>query len=207
MMTTAPGPENAAPQAGPPAGDPGQTPGRTPGQMADPAAGRLWWVGMLVAGLALVLDQASKWWILTVVQPCLSGPQGPGCAVPSPFIIVTDFFNIVMAWNRGVSFGLFAHEAEIMPVLLIALALAISAVLMLWLWRSTRALEAVALGMVIGGAIGNVVDRVRFGAVADFLDLHVAGWHWPAFNVADSGIVLGVGLLLLDGWRAGRAGR
>jgi signal peptidase II len=155
--------------------------------------------GLLMAAVVLILDQASKWWVLTLLQPCLQGEQGPACAAPSPFIAVTGFFNLVMTWNRGVSFGLLTHEADFMPLLLIALALAISLVLMLWLWRSFRWLEVMAIGMVIGGALGNVVDRLRFGAVADFLDVHVAGWHWPAFNVADSCIVIGVGLLLLDG--------
>jgi signal peptidase II len=71
-------------------------------------------------------------------------------------------------------------------------------VLAVWLWRALRSIPAAALGLVIGGALGNVVDRIRFGAVFDFLDVHVAGWHWPAFNVADSAISVGVAVLLID---------
>lgn len=148
---------------------------------------RLHALGIVMALAVLILDQASKWWILAVVMQ------------PPQVIEVTPFFNLVMAWNRGVSFGLFTHEAEIMPYVLTAVALAIVAFLLVWLWRNDRALIAASLGLVIGGALGNVVDRFRFGAVADFLDFHVAGYHWPAFNVADSGITIGVALIVLDG--------
>jgi signal peptidase II len=73
--------------------------------------------------------------------------------------------------------------------------------LLVWLWRAQGRLIGAALGLIVGGAIGNIIDRYRFGAVFDFLDFHAFGWHWPAFNVADSAIVIGVGLLLLDGFR------
>lgn len=153
----------------------------------------------LVALVTLVLDQWSKHWMLTGILPCLSGPTGPGCAVNTPWIEVTGFFNLVMVWNHGVSFGMFASVHDIMPYVLIAVALAISILLLFWLRRTDRMINALAIGLVVGGAIGNVIDRIRFGAVADFLDFHVAGWHWPAFNVADCGVVVGVCLLLIDG--------
>nr|WP_114395433.1 signal peptidase II [Oleisolibacter albus] len=156
-------------------------------------------VGFGVAALAFVLDQLSKWWILHVALPCLAGTTGPGCLAPTAPTQITGFFNLVMAWNRGVSFGLFAHEADFMPYVLIAMALVISAVLVVWLQRTQQLFQAVSIGLVIGGALGNVIDRVRFGAVADFLDFHIAGWHWPAFNVADSCIVVGVVLLVAEG--------
>ncbi|HYC05322.1 MAG TPA: signal peptidase II [Azospirillaceae bacterium] len=164
-------------------------------------------LGWTVALVGLVLDQLSKWWILSVALPCLAGETGPGCQQDSPYITVTPFFNLVMAWNRGVSFGMFAHEAEIMPYVLIAVALAIVGVMVVWLRRTDRVFQAVAIGAVIGGAIGNVIDRLRFGAVADFLDVHAAGWHWPAFNVADSFICVGVAMLLWDGFRSERTVR
>ncbi|MFM2044246.1 MAG: putative Lipoprotein signal peptidase LspA [Pseudomonadota bacterium] len=160
---------------------------------------RLSIVAASIAAVAFVLDQISKWWILEIMLPCRSGPPGPWCLVETPPIEVTGFFNLVMAWNRGVSFGMFAHEAEFMPYVLIAVALAITAFMVVWLRRADRLFQAVCIGLVIGGALGNVIDRFRFGAVADFLDLHVAGWHWPAFNVADSCIVVGVLLLVADG--------
>lgn len=136
----------------------------------------------------IALDQLTKWWILHQVM------------VPVPRVIeVTPFFNLVLAWNRGVSFGMFAGEAEAMPYVLAAVALVIVAFLAAWLWRTGRAHVAIGLGLVIGGAIGNVIDRLRYGAVVDFLDLHAAGYHWPAFNVADSAITIGAVLLLVDG--------
>jgi signal peptidase II len=157
----------------------------------------------IVAIVALVLDQISKQWVLTSLLPCLSGPAGPECAVNSPFIEVTGFFNMVVAWNFGVSFSMFYSQHDLMPFVLSLLAIGICGALLWWNRRNDRGLVAVATGMVIGGAIGNVIDRFRFGAVADFLDFHVAGWHWPAFNVADCCIVVGVGLLLIDGLFSG----
>lgn len=156
-------------------------------------------VTLAVALAAFVLDQVSKQWVLSSLLPCLSGPAGPECAVNSPFIAVTGFFNMVVAWNFGVSFSMFYSQHDLMPYGLSLLAVVICAVLLWWGRHNDRLLNALATGMVVGGALGNVVDRFRFGAVADFLDFHVAGWHWPAFNVADCCIVVGVGLLLIDG--------
>lgn len=140
-----------------------------------------------VAAAALVLDQVTKEWLLRLMA------ENPGG------IRVTSFFDLVMVWNRGVSFGLFnSGDADAQRWILIALSLVIVAVLVVWLWRANTPLLAVAIGLVIGGAIGNVVDRLRFGAVADFLSFHLGEYYWPAFNVADAAIVCGVGLLLLD---------
>lgn len=141
--------------------------------------------GLAAAAITLVLDQITKWWIVgTVMNP----PRA---------IELTPFFNLVMVWNRGITFGLFG-DAHWGRWAFAVVALVIVAVLVSWLWRAIYRSTALALGLVIGGAIGNVIDRARWGAVADFLDFHVAGWHWPAFNVADSAIVIGVGLLLLE---------
>jgi signal peptidase II len=85
------------------------------------------------------------------------------------------------------------------PWLLTALALAVVAGLVTWLWRQPDPLLAVGVGLVSGGALGNVIDRIRLGAVVDFLDFYLGGWHWPAFNMADSAIAIGVGVLLFDG--------
>jgi len=149
--------------------------------------------GLIVAAVVVVLDQLTKWWILDVVMQ------------PYPRVVeVTPFFNLVMAWNTGVSFGTFGSSHAFMPYVLSAVALAITVALLTWLRQAERRFVALAIGMVIGGAIGNVVDRFRFGAVADFLDFHVGGWHFWAFNVADSGISVGVALLVLDGLFAGR---
>lgn len=155
---------------------------------ADGVVSRLTRLGLVAALVILLADQASKWLILEVVFR-----QWP------PPIEVTGFFNLVMVWNRGVSFGMLASDSDTTRWLLVALALAITAGLGYWLTRIDRLLPALSIGLVIGGAIGNVIDRLRFGAVADFFDVHVLGYHWPAFNVADSAITVGVCLLLVDG--------
>ena len=134
----------------------------------------------------VILDQASKWWILEHVMR------------PPRVIELTGFFNLVMGWNRGVSFGLFNTASPYNAWGLSAIALVIVAALTVWLKRTRGPFLAAAIGLVIGGALGNVVDRLRFGAVFDFLDLHAAGYHWPAFNVADSAITVGAVMLVVD---------
>ena len=149
---------------------------------------------MLVRGLAtamavVVLDQLSK----AGVREYFAGhPAGE-------HENVTPFFNIVLIHNRGMSFGLFNSSGGLNALLFSLVAAAIVTVLIYWLSRVDSSLLAVAIGLIIGGAVGNVIDRVRLGAVVDFLDFHVGLWHWPAFNVADSAICIGVAVMLLDG--------
>jgi len=133
-------------------------------------------------------DQAAKWIILEQVMQ------------PPRVIAVTDFFNIVLVFNTGMSFGLFSGEAAGNRVLAVV-ALAVMAGLVVWLLWATQWIVALALGLVLGGAAGNVVDRLLPGrpGVVDFLDFHAYGLHWPAFNLADTAIVVGVALLLFDG--------
>ena len=141
-------------------------------------------------GLALVvvmLDQASKGLVLDFFA-----------TRPDP-VEILPFFNLVLAWNRGISFSLFHSEESYAPYALATLAIAISAGLIVWLRRVGERWPATGIGLVIGGAIGNVLDRLRFGAVIDFLDLHWAAYHWPAFNIADAAITLGVLFLVSDG--------
>lgn len=142
-------------------------------------------IGLGIAALLVVLDQISKWWIVGHLMN------------PPRHIELTSFFNLVMVWNQGVTFGL-GNNVEWARWLFAGLALVIVVILIGWLWRSAHFWVLVALGLVIGGAIGNVIDRLRWGAVADFLDFHAFGYHWPAFNLADAGIVVGVLLLVLD---------
>lgn len=105
---------------------------------------------------------------------------------------VTSFFNIVMVWNHGVSFGLFNRESDSGPMIFTAVSGLICAAFIFLLLRSTSRFQSLMIACVIGGAIGNIIDRVRFGAVIDFLDFHAFGHHWPAFNLADSLICIGV---------------
>lgn len=143
-------------------------------------------LGWGVAVLVAALDQWSKWWVFDRLL------------AETPRIEVTSFFNLVVAWNTGISFGMFGAGGETGKWLLIAVAMVIVAFLARWLRQAEVKYTAIAIGLIIGGAFGNVIDRVRLGAVADFLDFHVAGYHWPAFNVADSAITLGAVLLLLE---------
>lgn len=147
----------------------------------------MWRWGALAAVLVVILDQISKWVILTQVMD------------PPVAITVLPIFDLVLAWNRGVSFSMFSSDADHAPYLLAGFAVLVAGMLGIWLSRVKTPLPAVGLGLVIGGALGNVVDRLRFGAVVDFLYFHYAGWGWPAFNLADSAITVGVALLLLDG--------
>ena len=140
----------------------------------------------MLALLIVGLDQASKWWIVTSVM------------VPERQIEVTSFFNIVMVWNRGITFGLFGDSPGATRWVLTGVSVIIVVILAVWMWRVSRAWVAGALGAVIGGAVGNIIDRLHYGAVADFLDFHMGQWHWPAFNLADSAIVVGVAILMLD---------
>lgn len=144
--------------------------------------------GLILAAIIVVLDQASKWLIIRVVMD------------PLRIIEVTPFFNIVLVWNRGISFGLFSNGSMWVPWILSVLSIGISAGLVIWLRRVEGRWLATSLGFVIGGAIGNVLDRMINAnhAVTDFLDFHLGGYHFPAFNVADSAISVGVVLLLID---------
>lgn len=116
--------------------------------------------------------------------------------IPPREIPVTGFFSIVLGTNTGVSFGLFAGGSQ---ALLAVLGVAIVGILLFMLWRAETLLAAAGLGLVIGGAVGNIIDRMRRGGVTDFLDFYLWQWHWPTFNVADIGIVCGAGLLVLEG--------
>lgn len=154
--------------------------------------------GLILAASVLVLDQLSKWAFYGSLTGLPFWATAPVPLPRAPGVEVTGFFNLVTVWNHGISFGMFNQGSAQSAWIFAALALAITAGLVAWLRRAPNRLVATALGCVIGGAIGNVVDRLRLGAVFDFLDVHALGWHWPAFNVADAAICVGVGLLLFD---------
>jgi lipoprotein signal peptidase len=149
-----------------------------------------------LAAAVIVLDQVSKWWIVEKVMRPVGVWETP-FYTPTR-IEVLPFFDLIMTWNRGVSFGLFNNDGTWNAVILSVLSVVIVAGLLVWLRKVDSTPVALALGAIIGGALGNVVDRVRWGAVADFLDLHAMGHHWPAFNVADSAISIGAAVLVLD---------
>jgi signal peptidase II len=153
--------------------------------------------GLFIAGLALILDQASKHALLAFAFP----GYVPGAPHPTRYAI-TDFFAIVMVWNKGVSFSLL-RELDARWAL-VALSVGICAVLVWWMRKAPSRRTTLGLGLVVGGALGNAIDRIIFGSVADFLLFHAWGYAWPAFNVADSCIFMGVVLLLFDSLFAGR---
>jgi len=151
--------------------------------------------GLILSAIVVVADQISKW---IVLGPGQFSP--PGCLednVGCRYINLSPFFDLQMVWNRGVSFGLLRADEDLARWALVALSLVISGVFFWWLRTAERRLTAIALGLVIGGALGNVVDRIRFGAVADFLDFHGLMFPW-VFNVADAAITVGAVLLAVD---------
>ena len=145
--------------------------------------------GLATAAVVVILDQLSKAAVLAFFAARGLGDRES----------VTSFFNLALTYNRGISFGLFNGGAGLNALVFSLAAAAIVAVLLYWLSRVVSPFLAVAIGLIIGGAIGNVIDRQRLGAVVDFLDFHVGYLHWPAFNLADSAICIGVAAMLLDG--------
>ena len=147
--------------------------------------------GILTALAALVLDQASKLWLLYVFD---IGRRGA--------VSVTPFFDLVLAWNTGISYGWFSESGPTGQAVLIAVKAVAVVALAIWMAKSQTKLATVALGLIIGGAIGNAIDRFAWGAVVDFVLLHVEisgrAYNWYVFNLADVAIVAGVAALLYD---------
>jgi signal peptidase II len=142
-------------------------------------------LGLGVAALTLIADQAHKAWMLYVYD---IGAKGT--------VRLAPFFDLILVWNQGVSYGLFPQESGLGRWVLILFALTSALALFVWLARITSPLAAVCVGLIIGGAVGNAIDRILYGAVADFFSLHAFGFEWYVFNVADTAIVAGViGLL------------
>lgn len=142
--------------------------------------------GILIASITALLDQISKYWVFSLLIEKEHNAME-----------VFPFFNLVMVHNYGVSFGMF-NDLPYGYLILTAVALFITIMLLIWMWRENKIYISVALGLIIGGAIGNIIDRIRLGAVADFLDFYISGYHWPAFNLADSAVFIGVALILLE---------
>jgi signal peptidase II len=146
------------------------------------------WLLMLAI---FILDQASKLWLLFVYELPLKAP------VP-----LLPFMELTMVWNRGISYGLFQQDSLAGQAVLTGVALVASVFLGVWLHRATSRRVAYALALIIGGALGNAVDRVAYGAVFDFVHLHATlfnqFWSWYVFNIADAAIVVGAGILLID---------
>jgi len=142
------------------------------------------WLGL--SGLVIVLDQLTKFWVVSALRLGQS-------------IELAAFFNLVFVYNPGAAFSFLSDAGGWQRWFFIVLAIAVSGWLTLLIRQhAAERLLPLAAALILGGALGNVIDRIRFGAVVDFVDVHAAGWHFPAFNVADSAISVGVALLILQ---------
>ena len=159
---------------------------------ADLSSARRIFVLVLVA--VFVSDQASKLWLFYITDITTRQP-----------IEINRFFNLVLVWNRGISYGLFQQGTELGRWALTLFKLAAGVGLSIWAWRSHEKWLVLGLGLIAGGALGNAIDRVLYGAVLDFAHFFWRGFSWYVFNVADAAIVVGVGFLLYDSFTTGRS--
>ena len=151
--------------------------------MSTPGQRRL--LGFSLAALVLAADQASKYWILY------------GLNLPAKQVVrVLPILNFAMVWNHGVTFGLLSNANA--STFLVLIAIGAVAFLAIWLWRAAHLTTSLAIGAIIGGALGNVISRLYYGAVVDFLEFHLGRYEWYVFNIADACIVCGVGALIAE---------
>ncbi len=150
------------------------------------------WVGLGATLLAFLADRIHKWAMLDVVHIAFRPP-----------IEVTPFLDLLLVWNRGISYGLFQQDDASGRLVLVAIHFVAALLLVIWIFRTGSRFTAFAVGLVAGGALGNGVDRLLWGAVADFFHFHAFGFSWYVFNVADVAIVAGVLGLLYDSLRSG----
>ena len=159
------------------------------------AAARGWARWLILSAVVLALDLATKAAVVRAFHP-------------GDLVVLTSWFNLVLAYNEGAAFSFLANAGGWQRWFFLAISLAISAAIVVMLRRQAgRTLTAFALALVLGGALGNVYDRVTLGRVVYFIQLHAAGYYWPAFNVADSAISVGVVLLLLESLGRSRSER
>ena len=146
------------------------------------------WTWFAAAAGVVLADRVTKWVMLEWLRP-------------GETVEVTGFFNLVLAYNKGAAFSMFASADGWQTPLLILFAIVAAGIVSYLIVRNReKRVLCLGLALILGGALGNLIDRLRFGHVVDFLDFHAMGWHWPAFNVADSGITVGALLLILDGF-------
>lgn len=155
--------------------------------MIPPAQNRL--TSLLVACATVALDLGAKAWARSALE----------AGAP---LEITPFFNLVLSFNRGVAFGLLNGAGMVFVAVITA---GITSGFVLWWWRATTAAARLGLALILGGAVANLVDRIMHGAVTDFLDFHAAGLHWPAFNMADSALTIGVGVLMIASAQKGKS--
>ncbi len=143
-------------------------------------------IGIITSALTIIIDQISKYFVSSHL---LEGLQ---------YLNVSHYFSFVRAWNTGVSFSMFSGNGAIGSFILSLIALIIVSCLFYWLKKEKSTFLQISIGLIIGGALGNLIDRIRYGAVFDFLDFSVFDYHWPAFNIADSAICIGAAMIIFD---------
>lgn len=148
----------------------------------------------------ILLDQVAKGVLVKLITGGVPAFGRAWELIPVPYLMahVTNFFNVVFTWNPGTSFSLFRALGEAAPIVIVVITAFVIGFLTYYMARRSVAYERLPLAFIIGGALGNLIDRIRFGAVIDFLDFHIGGAHWPAFNVGDIFICVGVGLYILN---------
>ena len=146
---------------------------------------------LFITSLVILFDQVSKWFMMSWLSLYET-------------VVIMPYFNLTMAHNEGAAFSFLAQAGGWQRWFFIGLALIISVVLFVWLakLKSTEKLEAISLSLILGGAIGNVIDRISYGYVVDFIDLYIGHNHWPVFNIADSAICIGAILLIADSFKS-----
>lgn len=154
----------------------------------------------------IIIDQLTKGVLLYLILGAVPVSGVAWNLVPVPYLMarVCDIFNIVFTWNPGTSFSMFRALGETAPYVLIFATSFVIGFIIYYMFRRGQRCERTALALIAGGAIGNLIDRIRFGAVIDFLDFHIGTWHWPAFNIADICICAGVALYILNWFIAHR---
>lgn len=159
--------------------------GRSRGKTSGLSAAAI--LGFTAAAITLILDQATKLYTLFVYNLPVREP-----------VEFAPFINLIVVWNRGISYGLFQQNSDLGRWVLIAVSILAAIGLSVWIRRAAGRVLALSLGLIVGGALGNVIDRLAYGAVFDFIQFHIGTWSWYVFNVADAAIVAGVFGLLYD---------
>jgi len=163
-----------------------------------------WPLGVFFIVTLVFTDQISKWWVTEHLLRYNAGLDFFSWLAAAPERLpytektISGFFNVVMVWNEGISFGMFTSQSAVTTLAITVLTSLVALIFFIWMVRTENRGLAAALSLIIGGALGNIIDRTRFGAVIDFLDFHLFNTHWPAFNIADTSIVLGILFILYD---------
>lgn len=147
---------------------------------------RHFFLGLILSFITMFVDQWSKYFVFVMLKD-----------IPEKKMAIMPFVNFVMVENQGVSFGMF-NQIPYAAQFLSGIAIGITVILLVWMWQAQKLYLTLALSLVIGGAVGNIIDRVRYGAVFDFIDVYISTAHWPAFNIADSAILLGVARIFYE---------